>query len=180
MQMIQPPRAVPPALLKDVKQVEFVGYVANPMYKRGAGLGEATKAVAPLRIMRIKPKQDVLHAMAAARARQVQQQQHIRHHVHMALPWLIPSSSMLAITRRTTIKICRRAGCSGDCQAEIGRGICSDAAADGVPISSLHQCLLTWQCYYRATQSSATLIARLWHLNTVSSCLSAVQLVVLL
>lgn len=57
MQMIQPPRVVPASLLKDVKQVEFVGYVANPMYKRGLAAGEATKAAAPLRNMRVKPKQ---------------------------------------------------------------------------------------------------------------------------
>lgn len=71
MQMIQPPRAVPPALLKDVKQVEFVGYVANPMYKRGQGPGEATKAVASLRNTRIKPKQEVLDAIVASRARYI-------------------------------------------------------------------------------------------------------------
>ena len=69
MQMVQPPRAVPPSLLKDVKQVEFVGYVANPMYKRGQSPGEATKAVAPLRNLRIKPKQEVLDAIIASRAR---------------------------------------------------------------------------------------------------------------
>lgn len=68
MQMVQPPRTVPPALLKDVKQVEFVGYVANPMYKRGVQPGEATKAVAGLRNMRIKPKQEVLDAIRASRA----------------------------------------------------------------------------------------------------------------
>lgn len=69
MQMIQPPRTVPPSLSKDVRQVEFVGYVANPMYKRGQGPGEATKAVASLRNMRIKPKQEVLNAIAASKAR---------------------------------------------------------------------------------------------------------------
>ncbi|KAL0054988.1 hypothetical protein WJX82_005488 [Trebouxia sp. C0006] len=70
MQMRQPPRIIPPALLKDVRQVEFVGYVANPMYKRGAAPGEATKAVAALRNMRHQPKQASLNAAAnAARTR---------------------------------------------------------------------------------------------------------------
>ncbi|KAA6420071.1 MAG: PAB-dependent poly(A)-specific ribonuclease subunit 2, partial [Trebouxia sp. A1-2] len=70
MQLRQPPRIIPPALLKDVRQVEFVGYVANPMYKRGAASGEATKAVAALRNMRHQPKQASLNAAAnAARTR---------------------------------------------------------------------------------------------------------------
>lgn len=70
MQMRQPPRIIPPALLKDVRQVEFVGYVANPMYKRGAAPREATKAVAALRNMRHQPKQGSLNAAAnAARTR---------------------------------------------------------------------------------------------------------------
>ncbi|KAL0035726.1 hypothetical protein WJX77_000104 [Trebouxia sp. C0004] len=70
MQMRQPPRIIPPALLKDVRQVEFVGYVANPMYKRGAAPGEASKAVAALRNMRPQPKQASLNAAAnAARTR---------------------------------------------------------------------------------------------------------------
>ena len=70
MQMRQAPRTIPPALLKDVRQVEFVGYVANPMYKRGAAPGEATKAVAALRNMRHQPKQASSNAAAnAARTR---------------------------------------------------------------------------------------------------------------
>lgn len=64
IQMRQPPRVIPPALLKDVRQVEFVGYVANPMYKRGAAPGEATKAVAALRNARHQPKQATLDAAA--------------------------------------------------------------------------------------------------------------------
>ncbi len=80
MQMRQPPRIIPPALLKDVRQVEFVGYVANPMYKRGAAPGEATKAVAALRNMRHQPKQASLNAAAnAART---------RHALALALPTL--------------------------------------------------------------------------------------------
>ena len=75
MQMRHPPRIVPPSLLKDVRQVEFVGYVANPLFKRGAPPGEAAKAVAALRNMRQQPKQaaaPALHATAlAARSRQV-------------------------------------------------------------------------------------------------------------
>lgn len=57
MQMRQAPRIIPPALLKDVRQVEFVGYVANPKHKRGMPPGEATAAVAALRNMRQQPKQ---------------------------------------------------------------------------------------------------------------------------
>ena len=57
MQMRQPPRIVPASLLKEVRQVEFVGYVANPKFRRGAPPGEATKAVAAMRNMRQQPKQ---------------------------------------------------------------------------------------------------------------------------
>ena len=57
MQMRQAPRIIPPALLKDVRQVEFVGYVANPKHKRGMPPGDATAAVAALRNMRQQPKQ---------------------------------------------------------------------------------------------------------------------------
>ena len=65
MQMRQPPRIVPPALLKDVRQVEFVGYVANPKHKRGMPPGEATAAVAALRNMRQQPKQASMSPAAA-------------------------------------------------------------------------------------------------------------------
>lgn len=71
MQMRQPPRIVPETLLKDVRQVEFVGYVANPMYKRVGAPGEATKAVAAMRNMRHQPKQASLNAAPAARTRHV-------------------------------------------------------------------------------------------------------------
>ena len=71
MQMRQPPRVIPAALLKEVRQVEFVGYVANPKYKRGAPPGEATAAVAALRNMRQQPKEASMHAGIAAQHRYV-------------------------------------------------------------------------------------------------------------
>lgn len=72
MQMRQPPRVIPPALLKDVKQVEFVGYVANPKHKRGMPPGEATAAVAALRNMRQQPKQASISPAVAAQNRSAQ------------------------------------------------------------------------------------------------------------
>ena len=69
MQMRQAPRIVPPALLKDVRQVEFVGYVANPKYRRGMPPGEATAAVAALRNMRQQPKQASISPAVAAQNR---------------------------------------------------------------------------------------------------------------
>ena len=69
MQMRQAPRVIPPALLKDVRQVEFVGYVANPKHKRGMPPGEATAAVAALRNMRQQPKQASSSPAVAAQNR---------------------------------------------------------------------------------------------------------------
>lgn len=69
MQMRQAPRVIPPVLLKDVKQVEFVGYVANPKHKRGMPPGEATAAVAALRNMRQQPKQASISPAVAAQNR---------------------------------------------------------------------------------------------------------------
>ena len=71
MQMRQPPRIVPPALLKDVRQVEFVGYVANPKHKRGMPPGEATAAVAAMRNMRQQPTQASMSPAAAPHNRWV-------------------------------------------------------------------------------------------------------------
>lgn len=51
------PRVVDPALLPDMKQVDFVGYIQNPKFRRGAPRGEATKAVAALRNKRLQPQQ---------------------------------------------------------------------------------------------------------------------------
>ena len=69
MQMRQPPRVIPPALLKEIRQVEFVGYVANPKYKRKAAPGEASAAVAALRNMRQQPKQASINPAVAAQTR---------------------------------------------------------------------------------------------------------------
>jgi hypothetical protein len=97
MQMRQPPRIIPPALLKDVRQVEFVGYVANPMYKRGAAPGEATKAVAALRNMRHQPKQASLNAAAnAARTRHALAR--LTFHVCLSMRIVLPAASHLAFT----------------------------------------------------------------------------------
>ena len=52
-----PPRTVPPELLKDLKQVEFVGYVQNPQYQRGGKRGQAASAVAAWRNQRLQPKE---------------------------------------------------------------------------------------------------------------------------
>lgn len=97
MQLRQPPRIIPPALLKDVRQVEFVGYVANPMYKRGAASGEATKAVAALRNMRHQPKQASLNAAAnAARTRHALALPTF--HVFLSMILVLPAARDLAFT----------------------------------------------------------------------------------
>jgi hypothetical protein len=54
----QPPRVVDASLLKGLKQVDFVGYVANPRSRRGAARGEASRLVAPLRNARLQRKPD--------------------------------------------------------------------------------------------------------------------------
>lgn len=52
----QPPRTLDPALLKDVKQVDFVTYIPNPHFQRDKPYGEASKKVALLRNKRLHPK----------------------------------------------------------------------------------------------------------------------------
>jgi len=48
------PRLVSSSLLKDLKQVDFVGYVSNPKYTRTGKPGESTRLVASLRNRRVQ------------------------------------------------------------------------------------------------------------------------------
>lgn len=51
-----PPRVVDSSLLTGMQVADFVGYIANPKYKRSAAYGEATRQVAPLRNQRVQPQ----------------------------------------------------------------------------------------------------------------------------
>uniref|UniRef100_A0A7S3VSI1 PAN2 UCH domain-containing protein n=2 Tax=Dunaliella tertiolecta TaxID=3047 RepID=A0A7S3VSI1_DUNTE len=53
MSIGQPPRIIDPSILKQVRQVDFIGHHPNPKYVRGAPYGQATAAVAQLRNMRV-------------------------------------------------------------------------------------------------------------------------------
>jgi PAB-dependent poly(A)-specific ribonuclease subunit 2 len=63
-----PPRALDAALARDVKTVDFVGYVANPAYRRGLPRGAAAAAVAPLRNARVARRRDAADRAAAVGA----------------------------------------------------------------------------------------------------------------
>ena len=56
IEVAKPPRIVPAEWKVGLKQVDFVGYLPNPMLKRGLPRGEAAKAVAALRNLRMQPK----------------------------------------------------------------------------------------------------------------------------
>ncbi|KAK9820479.1 hypothetical protein WJX72_010776 [[Myrmecia] bisecta] len=64
-----PPRVVDPSLLKDMKQVDFVGYLPNPKYRRGASKEEIARLVAPLRNLRQQPRQSAVDGADAKAAR---------------------------------------------------------------------------------------------------------------
>ncbi|KAL4859552.1 PAN2-PAN3 deadenylation complex catalytic subunit pan2 [Chlorella vulgaris] len=65
-----PPRVVDASLLKGMKQSDFVGYIPNTHYQRGAPYGAATRAAAAKRNQRVQP-QPGTEELAAARAERV-------------------------------------------------------------------------------------------------------------
>ena len=50
------PRVIDLQLLVTVRQVDFIGFVANPHYGASKPAGEATRQAAPMRNKRTKPK----------------------------------------------------------------------------------------------------------------------------
>eukprot|EP00898_Chlorokybus_atmophyticus_P002747 jgi/Chlat1/3473/Chrsp23S03668 len=64
-----PPRFVDPELLKQMKQVDFVGYLQNPAYRRGKPYGDATRAVHSLRTARVNSTVDQAQRAAAEEQR---------------------------------------------------------------------------------------------------------------
>lgn len=60
------PRVIDPALLKDIRQVDFVTYISNPHYQRDKPHGEAARKVAHLRNKRLQPKQSAENRWADA------------------------------------------------------------------------------------------------------------------
>ncbi|KAK3256488.1 hypothetical protein CYMTET_34386, partial [Cymbomonas tetramitiformis] len=55
MKVGMPPHMIKSSLLKAMDQVDFVGYVANPEYQRGASAGEGARKVARMRNQRVEP-----------------------------------------------------------------------------------------------------------------------------
>jgi hypothetical protein len=49
-----PPRVIDPALLLSSKHADFVTYIPNPFYRKGAAFGVASAEVARLRNTRVK------------------------------------------------------------------------------------------------------------------------------
>jgi hypothetical protein len=49
-----PPRIVDPSLLSSSKKADFVTYIPNPHYRKGAPFGAATRAVAAQRAARLR------------------------------------------------------------------------------------------------------------------------------
>ena len=57
-----PPRIVPPSLLADMKQVDFVGYINNPHFRRDRSKHAATAhLLAALRNTRVQPKKEIVN-----------------------------------------------------------------------------------------------------------------------
>ncbi|BDA40432.1 probable PAN2-PAN3 deadenylation complex catalytic subunit pan2 [Coccomyxa sp. Obi] len=56
----RPPRLVHPLVAAGLKQVDFVGHAQNPHLKRGMPRGEAARAAAPLRNLRLEAKPERL------------------------------------------------------------------------------------------------------------------------
>ncbi|KAL4432378.1 hypothetical protein ABPG77_001677 [Micractinium sp. CCAP 211/92] len=66
-----PPRVVDATLLKSMRQSDFVGYIHNPHFQRGAPYGAATRAAAAQRNQRVQPRPGLreLEEARAERAR---------------------------------------------------------------------------------------------------------------
>ncbi|CAL8467279.1 g6816 [Coccomyxa elongata] len=56
----RPPRLVHPLVAAGLKQVDFVGHAQNPHFKRGIPRGQAARAAAPLRNLRLEAKPEKL------------------------------------------------------------------------------------------------------------------------
>ncbi|KAL4430743.1 hypothetical protein ABPG75_005999 [Micractinium tetrahymenae] len=65
-----PPRVVDAALLKSMRQSDFVGYIQNPHFQRGAPYSAATRAAAAQRNQRVQPRPG-LRELEEARAERV-------------------------------------------------------------------------------------------------------------